>query len=107
MTTNLAVRYLCHIRRFYPVSSQENSRLQGNGRRSLGHCLHVFREYMLQVICACVIALPCHEPLAARICLSYEYPGAVVAVVAVVLFTVSGQIWKAANSNPADVVKSE
>ena len=75
-----------------------------------------FREHTLQVIMANAIALPLAYYAMHRWLQGYAYrtdipwwlpAGVVAATVAVVLFTVLGQVLKAAGSNPADVVKSE
>jgi putative ABC transport system permease protein len=75
-----------------------------------------FREYVLQVIIAGVIALPPVYIAMSRWLQGYAYrtdipwwllAGVIAGVVAVVLFTVLGQVLKAAGSNPAEVVKSE
>jgi putative ABC transport system permease protein len=75
-----------------------------------------FREHIVQVIMASVVALPVVYFAMNRWLQGYAYhtdipwwllAGVIVAVVAVVLCTVLGQVLKAANSNPADVVKSE
>jgi len=75
-----------------------------------------FREYTLQVIIAGVVALPLAYLAMNRWLQGYAYRTTIpwwllffvlVEVAIVVLFTVLGQVWKAANSNPADVVKSE
>ena len=75
-----------------------------------------FREYTLQVILAGVVALPLAYFAMSRWLQGYAYrtnipwgllAGIVVGVVAIVLLTVLGQVLRAANSNPAEVVKSE
>jgi len=75
-----------------------------------------FREYTLQVIIAGVVALPVAYLAMNRWLQGYAYRmniplwlliGVVVAVAAVVLLTVLGQVLKATNRNPAEVVKSE
>jgi putative ABC transport system permease protein len=75
-----------------------------------------FREFTLQVILAGVVALPLAYYAMHRWLQGYAYrtnipwwllAGVITGVVAVVLLTVLGQVWKAANSNPAEVVKSE
>lgn len=75
-----------------------------------------FREYILQVIIAGAFALPLAYLVMSRWLQGYAYrtnipwwllAGVIVSVVAVVLFTVWGQVWKAGSSNPAEVVKSE
>ena len=75
-----------------------------------------FREHTLQVVLASVVALPLAYLAMSRWLQGYAYhtnipwwllAGVVFAVVAVVLLTVLGQVWKAAGSNPADVVKNE
>ena len=75
-----------------------------------------FREYTLQVIIAGAIALPIAYYAMHQWLQGYAYrtniswwllTGVIVAVAAVVMLTVLGQIWKAANQNPAEVVKNE
>jgi putative ABC transport system permease protein len=75
-----------------------------------------FREYTLLVIIAGVVALPLAWLAMNRWLQGYAYrtnipwwllAGVIMGVVVVVLLTVSGQVMKAANSNPAEVVKSE
>jgi putative ABC transport system permease protein len=75
-----------------------------------------FREYTLLVILAGVVALPPVYIAMSNWLQGYAYrtnipwwlpAGVITGVVAVVLFTVSGQVLKAANSNPAEVIKSE
>jgi putative ABC transport system permease protein len=75
-----------------------------------------FREYILLVIIAGTIALPPACLAMSRWLQGYAYrtdihwwlpAGVVAGVVAVVLLTVLGQVLKAANSNPGEVVKSE
>ena len=75
-----------------------------------------FREYTLQVIIAGIIALPIAYYAMYQWLQGYAYrtniswwllTGVIVAVAAVVMLTVLGQIWKAANQNPAEVVKNE
>ena len=75
-----------------------------------------FREYTLQVIVAGVIALPIAYYAMHQWLQGYAYRtniplwllvGVIIVLAAVVLLTVLGQIWKAANQNPAEVVKSE
>jgi len=75
-----------------------------------------FREYTLQVAFAAAIALPLACLAMSRWLQGYAYRtnisswlliGVVIAVVAIVLLTVLGQVLKAANDNPAKVVKSE
>ena len=75
-----------------------------------------FREYTLQVIIAAVVALPLAYLTMSRWLQGYAYhtnipwwllTGVVVTIAAVVLFTVLGQVLKAAGSNPAEVLKSE
>jgi len=75
-----------------------------------------FREYILQVIIASAFALPVAYLAMSRWLQGYAYRinipwwllvGVVVGVVTVVLFTVLGQVRKAANGNPAEIVKSE
>ena len=74
------------------------------------------REYTLQVIMAGIVALPLAYYAMHRWLQGYAYrtnipwwllTGVITAVVAVVLLTVLGQVLKAANQNPAEVVKSE
>jgi putative ABC transport system permease protein len=75
-----------------------------------------FSEYIWQVIIAGVVALPLAYYVMFRWLQGYAYrtnipwwllAGVITGVVAVVLLTVLGQVLKAANSNPAEVVKSE
>jgi putative ABC transport system permease protein len=75
-----------------------------------------FREHTLQVVMAGVVALPLSYYAMHRWLQGYAYhttipwwmlAGVVAAITIVVLLTVFGQVWKAANSNPAEVVKSE
>ena len=75
-----------------------------------------FREYTLQAIIASALALPLAYLAMSRWLEEYAYRTnipwwlltmVVIGVVAVVLLTVFGQILKASNSNPAEVVKSE
>ena len=75
-----------------------------------------FHEYSLQVILAGIVALPPVYLAMSNWLQGYAYrtnipwwllTGVITIVVAVVLFTVLGQVLKAANSNPAEVVKSE
>jgi putative ABC transport system permease protein len=75
-----------------------------------------FREYTWQVIIAGVIALPLAYYAMFRWLQGYAYrtnipwwllAGVITGVIALVLLTVLGQVLKAANSNPAEVVKSE
>jgi len=75
-----------------------------------------FREYTRQVVFAGVIALPLAYYAMHRWLEGYAYrtnipwwllAGVVLTIAAVVLLTVFGQVLKAANSNPAEVVKSE
>ena len=75
-----------------------------------------FREYILQVIVAGAFALPLAYIAMSRWLQGYAYRtdipwwlliGVLVGVIAVVLLTVLGQVLKAANSNPGEVVKSE
>ncbi|MDR0845352.1 MAG: ABC transporter permease [Tannerella sp.] len=75
-----------------------------------------FREYTSQVIMAGVVALPLAYLAMHRWLQGYAYrtnipwwllAGVIAGVIAVVLLTVLGQVWKAANSNPAEVVKIE
>ena len=75
-----------------------------------------FREYTLLVALAAAVALPLAYFAMNRWLQGYAYrtnipwwllTGVIIAVVTVVLFTVLGQVLKAANSNPAEVVKSE
>ena len=76
----------------------------------------IFREYTWQVIIAGIIALPPAYLAMSRWLQGYAFrtnipwwllAGVITAVVAIVLLTVLGQTLKAANSNPAEVVKSE
>lgn len=75
-----------------------------------------FREYTLQVIIAGALALPLAYLTMSNWLQGYAYrtnipwwllAGVIAGVIAVVLLTVLGQVLKAANSNPAEVVKSE
>ena len=75
-----------------------------------------FREYTLQAILAGVVALPLAYLAMNRWLQGYAYRvnipwwlliGVITGVVVVVLLTVLGQVLKAANNNPADVVKNE
>ena len=75
-----------------------------------------FREYTLQVVIAGVFALPLAYFTMNNWLQGYAYrtdipgwllAGVLTGVIAVVLLTVLGQVLRAANSNPAEVVKSE
>jgi putative ABC transport system permease protein len=75
-----------------------------------------FREHTLHVIMAGVIALPLAYYAMFRWLQGYAYrtnipwwllAGVIAVLAVVVLLTVLGQVLKAANSNPAEVVKSE
>ncbi len=75
-----------------------------------------FREYTLLVMIANAVALPLAYLAMSRWLQGYAYHtnipwwlliGVMVAVVVVVLLTVLGQVLKAANSDPAEVVKCE
>ena len=75
-----------------------------------------FREYTLQVIIAGALAIPLAYFTMSDWLQGYAYrtnipwwllAGVLTGVIAVVLLTVLGQVLKAANSNPAEVVKSE
>jgi len=75
-----------------------------------------FREHTLQVIMACVVALPLAYFAMLRWLQGYAYrtnipwwllTGVMTVVIAIVLLTVLGQTLKAAQSNPADTVKGE
>ena len=75
-----------------------------------------FREFLLLTLLSGVIALPIAYAIllhwlrgyAYRIAIPWWLPIGVLALVAIlVLLTVLGQVWKAANSNPAEVVKNE
>lgn len=75
-----------------------------------------FREYTLQVIVAGALALPLAYLAMSDWLQGYAYrtnipwwllAGVLAGVIMVVLLTVLGQVLKAANSNPAEVVKSE
>ena len=75
-----------------------------------------FREHTLQVILAGVVALPLAYLAMSRWLQGYAYrtnipwwllAGVITVIIAVVLLTVLGQVLKAANGNPAEVVKSE
>jgi len=74
-----------------------------------------FREYTMQVIIAGIVALPLAYYAMHQWLQGYAYrtniplwllTGVIVAIAVVVLLTVLGQIWKAANENPAEVVKN-
>ena len=75
-----------------------------------------FREFLLLTLLSGVIALPIAYAIllhwlrgyAYRIAIPWWLPIGVLALVAIlVLLTVLGQVWKAANGNPAEVVKNE
>jgi putative ABC transport system permease protein len=75
-----------------------------------------FREHILQVILAGIIALPIAYYAMHRWLQGYAYrtdipwwlfASVVIGILFVVLLTVFGQVWKSANSCPAEVVKSE
>lgn len=75
-----------------------------------------FREYSMQVIIASAVALPLAYYAMYRWLQGYAYRTDIpwwllvvvlIGVIAVVLLTVLGQILKAANSNPSEVVKSQ
>ena len=75
-----------------------------------------FREHTLQVIMACIVALPLAYYAMHRWLQGYAYrtnipwwllTGVITIVIVIVLLTVLGQTLKAANSNPAEVIKSE
>jgi len=75
-----------------------------------------FREYTLQVIVAGVIGLPLAYIVMDRWLQGYAYRtnipwwlliGVIAVIIVVVLLTVLGQVVKAANNNPAEVIKSE
>ena len=75
-----------------------------------------FREHTLQVLMSGVVALPLAYLAMSRWLQGYAYhtnitwwllAGVVIAVIALVLLTVLGQVLKAANRNPAEVMKSE
>jgi putative ABC transport system permease protein len=75
-----------------------------------------FREYVLQVILAGVVALPIAYYAMHRWLQGYAYrtnipwwllTAVIAVIIAVVLLTVLGQVMRAAGSNPAEVVKSE
>jgi putative ABC transport system permease protein len=75
-----------------------------------------FREYTIQVIIAGAIGVPLATYAMHRWLQGYAYrtnipwwllAGVIIGIVAVVLLTVLGQVLKVANSNPAEVVKSE
>lgn len=75
-----------------------------------------FREYTSQVIIAGILALPLAYLAMSDWLQGYAYrtnipwwllAGVLTGVIMVVLLTVLGQVLKAANSNPAEVVKSE
>lgn len=78
--------------------------------------LMFFREYTMHVILAGAMALPIAYLIMDNWLQGYAYRttipwwlllGVVIGVIVVVLLTIFGQILKAANSNPAEVVKSE
>ena len=79
--------------------------------------VHIFfRDYTTQVIVASVVAIPLVYLAMDHWLQGYAYrtnipwwllTGVVTGVIVVVLLTVLGQVMKAANSNPAEVVKSE
>ena len=86
------------------------------GAEKSGIVCMFFREFTLQVLLAGAIALPLAYLTMNRWLQGYTYRTniplwllitVVIAVVAVVLLTVLGQVLKAANINPAEVVKSE
>jgi putative ABC transport system permease protein len=75
-----------------------------------------FREYAVQVLIAGLVALPPVYLAMSRWLQGYAYhtnipwwllTGVMAGVGAVILLTVLAQVLKAANSNPAEVVKSE
>lgn len=75
-----------------------------------------FREYTLLVVLAGAFALPVAYIAMSNWLQGYAYrisiplwllAGVIMGVILVVLLTVLGQVLKAANSNPAEVVKSE
>jgi putative ABC transport system permease protein len=75
-----------------------------------------FREFTMQVIIAGAIGLPLATYAMYRWLQGYAYrtnipwwllTAIITGIIAVVLLTVQGQVLKAANSNPAEVVKSE
>ena len=75
-----------------------------------------FREHTLQVILASVVALPLAYLVMSRWLQGYAYrtnipwwllAGVITVIIVVVLLTVLGQVLRAANSNAADVVKSQ
>ena len=75
-----------------------------------------FREYIRQVVAASAVALPLAYYAMHRWLEGYAYrtnipwwllAGVVLTIAVVVLLTVFGQVLKAANNNPAEVVKSE
>ena len=82
-----------------------------------GDIIHMFfREYTLLVVLAGVVALPLASFAMSRWLQGYAYrihipwwllAGVLLGVVTIVLLTVLGQVLRAANSNPAEVVKSE
>lgn len=86
------------------------------GAEARGIVCMFFRDYTLQVIMAGVFALPLAYLAMSNWLQGYAYrtsipwwllAGVITGVVAVVLLTVLGQVLKAANSDPAEVVKSE
>ena len=75
-----------------------------------------FREHTLRVIMACIVAFPLSYYAMHRWLQGYAYRtnipwwlpvGVITVVTGVVLLTVLGQVLKAANNNPAEIVKSE
>lgn len=75
-----------------------------------------FREYTVQVLIAGILSFPLAGFLMTNWLQGYAYRISIpwwllvvviVGVVAIVLLTVFGQIWKASHANPAEVVKSE
>ncbi|WP_234347399.1 ABC transporter permease [Parabacteroides bouchesdurhonensis] len=75
-----------------------------------------FKEYIIQVLIAGAFALPLAYLAMNKWLQGYAYrisiplwllAGAITGVITLVLLTVLGQVLKAANSNPAEVVKSE
>ena len=86
------------------------------GAEAVDIAMMFFREYLMLVLIACVIALPVAYRLMNRWLQDYAYRvdiawwkfAAVLALISfIVLATVLGRVLKAANGNPAEVVKSE
>jgi len=86
------------------------------GAEAVDIAVMFFREYLTLVAIACIIALPAAYWLMSNWLQDYAYRtniawwifAAVLALISViVLATVLGRVLKAANGNPAEVVKSE